>query len=120
MTPLASGSAGAETPMGQDGGTPGRSMGKVAEMHDGQHDEPAEASRPVAGEATAVLVVRSRAGDQAAFGELVARYQAPALGLALYHVHHREEAFDVAQDAFVAAFLHLHELDDPHRFGGWL
>jgi RNA polymerase sigma-70 factor (ECF subfamily) len=82
--------------------------------------EPTEIARPEAGEGTAALVARSRAGDRGAFGELVARYQASALGLALYHVHQREEAFDVTQDAFVAAYLHLHELDDPRRFGGWL
>lgn len=69
---------------------------------------------------TAALVARSRAGDQAAFGELVTHYQSSAVGLAHYHVHHREDAFDIAQDAFIAAYLHLHELDDPNRFGGWL
>ena len=69
---------------------------------------------------TAALVVRSRAGDHVAFAELVARYQTSAYGLALYHIRHAEDALDIAQEAFIAAYLPLHELEDANRFGGWL
>ena len=59
-------------------------------------------------------------GDKSAFGQLVERFQEEAYGLAYYHLGHREDALDVAQQAFLAAYLHLDSLTDPARFGGWL
>ena len=69
---------------------------------------------------TADLVRRGQTGDKGAFGQLVERFQAEAYGLAYYHLGHREDALDVAQQAFLAAYLHLDSLTDPARFGGWL
>ena len=69
---------------------------------------------------TADLVRRGQMGDKGAFGQLVERFQAEAYGLAYYHLGHREDALDVAQQAFLAAYLHLDSLADPARFGGWL
>ena len=69
---------------------------------------------------TADLVRRGQTGDKGAFGQLVERFQEEAYGLAYYHLGHREDALDVAQQAFLAAYLHLDSLADPARFGGWL
>ena len=69
---------------------------------------------------TADLVRRGQTGDKGAFGQLVERFQEEAYGLAYYHLGHREDALDVAQQAFLAAYLHLDSLTDPARFGGWL
>ena len=69
---------------------------------------------------TADLVRRGKTGDKGAFGQLVERFQDEAYGLAYYHLGHREDALDVAQQAFLAAYLHLDSLADPARFGGWL
>ena len=69
---------------------------------------------------TADLARRGQTGDKGAFGQLVERFQAEAYGLAYYHLGHREDALDVAQQAFLAAYLHLDSLADPARFGGWL
>ncbi len=74
----------------------------------------------VVNSSTADLVHRGRMGDKGAFGQLVERYQEEAYGIAYYHLGHREDALDVAQQAFLAAYLHLDSLTDPARFGGWL
>ena len=76
--------------------------------------------RDVVTASTADLVRRGQTGDQGAFGQLVERFQEEAYGLAYYHLGHREDALDAAQQAFLAAYLHLDSLTDPARFGGWL
>ena len=59
---------------------------------------------------TADLVRRGQMGDKGAFGQLVERFQEEAYGLAYYHLGHREDALDVAQQAFLTAYLHLDSL----------
>jgi RNA polymerase sigma-70 factor (ECF subfamily) len=60
------------------------------------------------------------AGSQAAFGELVARYKDAVFGVAFHRLGDFEEARDVAQDAFVKAYLSLSKLRDGDAFGNWL
>ena len=59
-------------------------------------------------------------GDANAFMVLVHRYRAPLIA----HVHGRtrarDEAEDIAQDAFCKAWEHLPKLRKPAAFGGWL
>jgi RNA polymerase sigma-70 factor (ECF subfamily) len=55
----------------------------------------------------AVLVERSRNGDQDAYGELVTRYQAIAARTAYVITGTAADAEDVAQDAFVKAYYAL-------------
>ena len=74
----------------------------------------------VVNSSTADLVRRGQMGDKSAFEQLVERFQEEAYGLAYYHLGHREDALDVAQQAFLAAYLNLDSLTDPARFGGWL
>jgi RNA polymerase sigma-70 factor (ECF subfamily) len=52
----------------------------------------------------AELLAAHRAGDQHAFGELVARYRNRLWGIALRILHHPEDAADVVQEALVAAY----------------
>ena len=66
------------------------------------------------------LVARAREGDTAAFGRLVRRYQDAVYGLAYYQLGNFHDAQDVAQEAFIRAYLHLHQLQDASRFVGWL
>src|SRR5207248_8031312 len=66
------------------------------------------------------LVGRARQGDAAAFTALVDRYREAIYGLAFHELHDFEDARDVAQEAFIQAFLHLDQLRDPDRFGPWL
>jgi RNA polymerase sigma factor (sigma-70 family) len=66
------------------------------------------------------LVRRAAGGDLKAFVALTRRFQYFAFGSALALVHDFQQAEDVAQEAFVAAWLSLPSLADPAAFPGWL
>ncbi len=66
------------------------------------------------------LVERLRAGECAAFGTIMARYQSTLLAVARAYLGNREDAADAVQDALVLAYLHLVQLQDPQRLGAWL
>ena len=68
----------------------------------------------------ATLVRQSRAGDRAAFTELVRKYENAAYATALNYVREVEDAKDIVQEAFIAAYCKLAQLREPERFGGWL
>src|SRR5205823_4886607 len=59
-------------------------------------------------------------GSIEAYTELVDRYRNMLCGLAFHYLRHFEDARDVAQEAFVQAYLHLGQLREPARFGAWL
>lgn len=65
-------------------------------------------------------VDRARAGDRAAFAELVRRHRAKALGLAGSLTRDPFLAEDIVQEALIRAFLHLGTLTDAGRFMPWL
>jgi len=67
-----------------------------------------------------ILVGRAKAGEPSAFEALLLRYKALVSLVAYRQLGHDEGAEDVAQDAFVKAFLHIGELDDAARFKAWL
>ncbi len=79
-------------------------------------DDPTVAARA---EDTA-LVERVRAGDDAAFGELYDRWFDRVYDLAIRITRDASTAGDVAQDAFLAAWRGLPQLEQPDAFGGWL
>src|SRR5215467_8144742 len=66
------------------------------------------------------LVRRASGGDVQAFVELTRRFQHFAFGSALALVHDFQQAEDVVQEAFVAAWSALPTLADPGAFPGWL
>jgi RNA polymerase sigma factor (sigma-70 family) len=66
------------------------------------------------------LVRRAAARDEAAFAELVRRYERTALAIAYAVLGEASSAGDVTQDAFLRAWQRIGELDDPERFGAWL
>ncbi len=66
------------------------------------------------------LVERVQEGDREAFGYLVDRYRDMVYGLGYHLTHDFEAARDLAQEAFVQAYLKLGQLRDPDRFSGWL
>ena len=68
----------------------------------------------------AVLVERSRNGDQDAYGELVTRYQAIAARTAYVITGTAADAEDVAQDAFVKAYYALDRFRSGAPFRPWL
>ncbi|HEU5393284.1 MAG TPA: sigma-70 family RNA polymerase sigma factor [Candidatus Methylomirabilis sp.] len=68
----------------------------------------------------AALVDRARAGEAAAFEALVKRHQAAAFALAYQMVRHREDAQDIAQEAFVRVFRGLRDFQGQAAFKTWL
>jgi RNA polymerase sigma factor (sigma-70 family) len=71
-------------------------------------DEDAELARNAAG------------GDSEAFGQLFDRWFDRVFDVAWHILHSREQAADVAQDTFVAAWTGIADLRELGSFGGWL
>ena len=66
------------------------------------------------------LVARARAGDATAFDTLVRTYMEQAFRVAFRVVGHREDAEDLVQDAFLAAYQYLDSFEVGRPFGPWL
>ena len=66
------------------------------------------------------LVDEARRGNQAAFGELVNRYERRLIRVILQFVKNQELAEDLAQEAFLKAYQRLGQFDTARRFGPWL
>jgi RNA polymerase sigma-70 factor (ECF subfamily) len=66
------------------------------------------------------LLERSRGGDPSAFRELVVLHQDRAYGLALRITRSPADAEEVAQDAFLRAWLALARFRGESSFGTWL
>ncbi len=60
------------------------------------------------------------AGDKQSYAHLVARYKDMVFTIALRMVRHREEAEEVAQDAFVKAYRSLKNYKGEAKFSTWL
>ena len=66
------------------------------------------------------LVRRAGAGEQRAFSLLVARHKHWLYRFVRRYVGDADEAYDVVQDAFVAAMSNLHRYDLQRPFEAWL
>ncbi len=66
------------------------------------------------------LVEAARAGDNRAYGQLVEAYQRRVYALAFGMLRHREDAWDVAQEAFVKAYKNLDKFEGHSAFYTWL
>ena len=66
------------------------------------------------------LIIRARTGDLDAFSELVKRYQGNVRACLLVRLHSKQEAEDLAQEAFITAFRKLDEFDEEKSFGPWI
>jgi RNA polymerase sigma-70 factor, ECF subfamily len=71
-------------------------------------------------ETEAALVVRCRNGDRSAFDTLLTRYERQIYSAAYRILHHREDAIDVTQTAFLRAYEHFDRYDVGQRFDSWL
>jgi RNA polymerase sigma-70 factor (ECF subfamily) len=76
--------------------------------------------RPAVATDDLTLVQRVRQGDQRAFKTLVERYQRKVYGVALGMVKDKEEAKDVAQEAFVKVYKYLDHFKGDSSFYTWL
>ena len=68
----------------------------------------------------AALLVRARAGDKEAFGDLVRAYQGRVFAVAYGILGNAADAQDVAQDAFFRAYRGLGTLKADTAFPRWL
>ncbi len=66
------------------------------------------------------LVERARAGDRAAFEQIILVYQNEIFRLAYVRTRSRMDAEDLTQEVFLAAFKYLPQLKDSDRFRPWL
>ncbi len=66
------------------------------------------------------LVEKARTGDRRAFGKLVEKYQRRVYSLAFGILRQREDAWDVAQEAFVKAYKKLDRFEGSAAFYTWL
>jgi RNA polymerase sigma-70 factor (ECF subfamily) len=85
-------------------------------------DETIGRSEPIAGDRAGdeEFVARARGGDAGAFRTLVERYRGRVYGLALRIVRSAPDAEEVAQDAFVRAWLALPRFRGESSFSTWL
>ncbi len=66
------------------------------------------------------LIGEAKAGNYAAFEELVNRYEKKIYRLGMNITGNREDAEDVLQEAFLKAFEHLPEFREDSRFYTWV
>lgn len=66
------------------------------------------------------FVAQAQSGDPAAFGELVKIYQKRAYAVAYSFVGNREDALEIAQEAFVKAYRAMSRFDTDLPFFPWL
>jgi len=71
-------------------------------------------------EADELLVAQAQRGDAAAFGQLVERYQDALFNGVCRMVSQREDAEDLAQEAFVKAFRGIGAFEGRSSFYTWL
>ena len=66
------------------------------------------------------LILQCRAGDPAAFRELVRRYQQKAYGIAYSMLRDSDDAMDVTQEAFIKVHRYLDNFKGSSSFYTWL
>jgi RNA polymerase sigma-70 factor (ECF subfamily) len=79
--------------------------------------EPAALANQVSDE---LLVARARAKDEAAFEELVSRYEDKLYRLAMRFVRNETDAQEILQDAFLSAWRNLPTFEGRAQFGSWM
>ena len=66
------------------------------------------------------LILRAKRGDPDAFGQLVLAHQDKVYSLAFHLVRDREEAADLAQEAFLKAWRNLESFQGESSFSTWM
>lgn len=68
----------------------------------------------------AVLAIEAQNGNRQAFDQLVIRHKAQIYRISRHYIGNESDAFDIVQEAFVAAWLGLKRYDTTRDFGAWL
>ena len=66
------------------------------------------------------VIARAREGSEAAYRELIGRYERPVFSLIYRLVRDRERAEDLAQDTFIKVLNHLDRYDPTFKFSSWI
>src|SRR5215469_17159560 len=66
------------------------------------------------------LVEKAQAGDRAAYGELIERFQPTVYAVALSRLRNPTEAQELTQEVFLHGMKKLPQLRDAQCFAGWL
>lgn len=66
------------------------------------------------------VVARAREGREAAYRELIGRYERPVFSLIYRLVGNRERAEDLAQDTFIKVLNALDRYDPAYKFSSWI
>lgn len=65
-------------------------------------------------------IVQVLKGDQSAFSDIVNLYQHKLYQVCFRMLGNKQEAEDIAQEAFVRAYINLHTYDQKRKFSTWL
>ncbi|HEX7050534.1 MAG TPA: sigma-70 family RNA polymerase sigma factor [Longimicrobiales bacterium] len=66
------------------------------------------------------VIARAREGHEAAYRELIGRYERPVISLIYRLVRDRELAEDLAQETFIKVLNALDRYDPAHKFSSWI
>jgi len=66
------------------------------------------------------LVEAAQAGDRAAYGEIVRRFEPTVYAVALSRLRNPSEAQELTQEVFIHSLQKLDQLRDPQCLAGWL
>ena len=78
------------------------------------------ASPPLSGLSDPEVVVLARKGSEAAYRELLSRYERPVFSLVFRMVRDRETAEDLAQETFIKVLNNLDRYSPEFKFSSWL
>jgi len=78
------------------------------------------ASPPLSGLSDPVVVEQARKGSEAAYRELLTRYERPVFSLIFRMVRDRETAEDLAQETFIKVLNNLDRYSPEFKFSSWL
>ena len=81
---------------------------------------PSEGDRRQAVKDDRELIAGARKGDEAAYRVLLERYEHAVFNICLRMVRNREEAEDLAQEAFMKVFSMLERYNPAYAFSSWL
>jgi RNA polymerase sigma-70 factor, ECF subfamily len=87
---------------------------------EGHKSTPATSVAPMAQPSDESLVERARAKDEAAFEELVSRYEDKLYRLAMRFVRNETDAQEILQEAFLSAWRNLPSFEGRAQFGSWM
>jgi RNA polymerase sigma-70 factor (ECF subfamily) len=83
-------------------------------------EEPLLPEQPAEPHPDIALVARAKAGDSAAFEQLIRQYDRQIFRTALHITQNREDAEDITQDVFFKAFQKLEQFQGNSKFSTWL